>query len=91
MGGTAAGVYFVPHGQYAAQGMKGLGAATVDENYPNDHTHTAPYLADVMSKAFVLGLKCGTSELGKAAVNATADLTGTFLGGCISENSTVPI
>jgi rhamnogalacturonan acetylesterase len=91
LGGTAKGVFFVPHGQYAAQAMKALGASTVNKYYPNDHTHTAPYLADVMSKAFVLGLKCGTSDLGKAAVNSTASLTGTFLGGCLAENSTVPI
>ncbi len=41
LGGTAAGVYYVPHGQYAAQAMKGLGATVVNQNYPNDHTHGA--------------------------------------------------
>ncbi|KAH8887698.1 GDSL-like Lipase/Acylhydrolase [Thozetella sp. PMI_491] len=91
MGGPAAGVYYVPHGQYAAQAMKGLGKTTVDANYPNDHTHTAPYLADVMSKAFVLGLKCGSSELGKAAVNTTSELTSTFLGACVDHNSMLPV
>jgi rhamnogalacturonan acetylesterase len=90
-GGTAKGVYFVPHGAYAAQAMKALGATTVSSYYPLDHTHTAPYLADVMAKAFVLGLKCGTSELGTEAINSTASLTGTFLGPCIAENSTVPV
>ena len=91
MGGTAAGVFYVPHGQYAAQAMKSLGASVVNENYPNDHTHTAPYLADVMAKAFVLGLKCGTSDLGKAVLNGTADLTSSFLGPCAVANATVPI
>jgi rhamnogalacturonan acetylesterase len=91
LGGTAKGVFYVPHGQYAAQAMKALGASTVNANYPKDHTHTAPYLADVMAKAFVLGLKCGTSKLGAAAVNTTASLTSTLLGPCLAENSTVPV
>lgn len=91
MGGPSAGVYYVPHGAYAAQAMKNMGADVVNANYPNDHTHTAPYLADVMARAFVLGLKCGTSDLGKRATNSTASLTGTFLGQCIAANSTLPI
>ncbi|KAJ4393082.1 hypothetical protein N0V93_002289 [Gnomoniopsis smithogilvyi] len=82
LGGAAKGAYFVPHGGYAAQAMKNLGASTVDANYPNDHTHTAPYLADVMAKSFVLGLKCGTSGLGALALNSTSSLTSTFLGPC---------
>lgn len=70
--------------------MENLGATTVNANYPNDHTHTAPYLADVMAKAFVLGLKCGTSQLGQLAMNSTESLTSTFLGPCVSGfNSTV--
>lgn len=70
--------------------MQALGASTVNANYPNDHTHTAPYLADVMHKAFVLGLKCGTSGLGALAKNTTASLTSTFLGNCVDDfNSTV--
>jgi rhamnogalacturonan acetylesterase len=91
MGGVAKSVFYVPHGQYAAQAMKALGAKTVNAYYPIDHTHTAPYLSDIMAKAFVLGLKCGTSTLGKAAINSTTSLTSTFLGPCIAENSTVPI
>jgi rhamnogalacturonan acetylesterase len=71
--------------------MKGLGASVVNANYPNDHTHTAPYLADALAKAFVLGLKCGTSDLGKRATNSTQALTQTYLGQCISANSTLPI
>lgn len=39
------------HGSYAAQAQKLLGAATVDANYPMDHTHTAPFLADVVRSA----------------------------------------
>lgn len=70
--------------------MRNLGASTVNANYPNDHTHTAPYLADVMAKAFVLGLKCGTSQLGQSTINSTASLTSTFLGPCVTGwNSTV--
>lgn len=86
-----AGVYYVPHGQYAAQAMTNLGASVVNANYPLDHTHTGPYMADVMAKAFVLGLKCGTSALGAAVVNSTSSLTSTILGPCASFNSTVPV
>ncbi|KAF3010377.1 hypothetical protein E8E14_010181 [Neopestalotiopsis sp. 37M] len=90
-GGTGAGVYHVPHGYYAAQAMTNLGASVVNANYPLDHTHTGPYMADIMAKAFVLGLKCGTSGLGAAVVNSTSSMTSTILGPCISFNSTVPI
>ncbi|KAK2025110.1 GDSL-like Lipase/Acylhydrolase [Colletotrichum zoysiae] len=90
LGGPSQGYYFVPHGEYAAQAMKGLGASTVNANYPNDHTHTAPFLADAMHKAFVLGLRCGTSALASLAKNSTASLTSTYLGPCVdSYNSTV--
>lgn len=41
-------VYFVQHGTYAAQAQKLLGLEVVDANYPMDHTHTAPFLADVV-------------------------------------------
>jgi rhamnogalacturonan acetylesterase len=71
--------------------MKNMGAAQVNAGYPNDHTHTGPGLADVMAKTFVLGLKCGTSGLGSLAVNETAALTATTLGGCIAHNSTLPV
>ncbi|ERT01924.1 rhamnogalacturonan acetylesterase [Sporothrix schenckii 1099-18] len=91
LGGTKAGAYFVPHGAYAAQAMKALGSDVVRKNYPQDHTHTSPFLADVMAGAFVLGLTCGTSDLGKATLNSTAALSGTFFGGCIAYNSTVPL
>ncbi|CAK7222989.1 hypothetical protein SCUCBS95973_005022 [Sporothrix curviconia] len=91
LGGTKAGAYFVPHGAYAAQVMKALGADVVHKNYPQDHTHTSPFLADYMSGAFVLGLTCGTSELGKSTLNSTAALSATALGNCISYNSTVPL
>ncbi|KAH8200796.1 hypothetical protein TruAng_005033 [Truncatella angustata] len=90
-GGTAKGVYHVPHGTYAAQVMKNLGASTVNANYPNDHTHTGPYMADIMARAFALGLKCGTSALGAAITNSTSSMTSTVLGPCITYNSTVPI
>jgi rhamnogalacturonan acetylesterase len=87
LGGPAQGVYFVPHGEYSAQAMKNLGSKVVNDNYPNDHTHTSAYLADVLSQAFVLGIKCGTSELGQAVVNSTLP---TYLGSCVSGyNSTI--
>lgn len=80
----------MPHGAYGAQALKSLGADTVNAGFPNDHLHTSPYLADVMHQAFVLGLKCGTSELAELASNSTSDLTSSFLGPCIEDfNSTV--
>lgn len=50
LGGPASNVFFVQHGQYAAQAQKLLGKAVVDANYPMDHTHTAPFLADVVCR-----------------------------------------
>lgn len=47
LGGPSAGVYFVDHGDYAAQVMENLGETIVDEDYPNDHTHTAPDLVSI--------------------------------------------
>lgn len=69
--------------------MDKLGATVVDANYPLDHTHTAPYLANYVAASFVLGLKCGTSGLGAATINTTASLTDTVLGACITYNSTI--
>jgi len=91
LGGPDAGVYFIPHGQYTAQAMLNLGPAVIDANYPIDHTHTAPYLADIVSQAFVLGLKCGTSPLLDLVINATARIEGPVLGSCILANATLPI
>ncbi|KAI0880900.1 carbohydrate esterase family 12 protein [Annulohypoxylon maeteangense] len=76
-------VYHVPHKQYAVQVMKNLGPTTVTANYPNDHTHTGPFMANVMAGSFVLGLKCGTSALGKAVKNSTESLASASYGACI--------
>ncbi|KDN69562.1 putative GDSL-like Lipase/Acylhydrolase [Colletotrichum sublineola] len=88
LGGPSQGYYFVPHGAYAAQAMKNLGATVVNANYPNDHTHPAPFLTDAVHKAFVLGLSCGTSALASLAKNTTASMTSTFLGPCIDNYNT---
>jgi hypothetical protein len=48
LGGPSSHVYFVQHGSYAAQAQKLLGKEVVDKEYPMDHTHTAPFLADVV-------------------------------------------
>lgn len=54
LGGPSAGVYFVDHGDYAAQVMENLGETVVDEDYPNDHTHTAPELvSDTLCLVFI--------------------------------------
>ena len=90
LGGPASNVFFVQHGQYAAQTQRLLGKTVVDANYPMDHTHTAPFLADVHSQAFVLGLKCGTSPLADLVVNATARIE-QERGSCLPANATLPI
>ncbi|KAF2644681.1 GDSL-like Lipase/Acylhydrolase [Massarina eburnea CBS 473.64] len=90
LGGPASHVYFVQHGNYAAQAQQLLGKKIVDANYPMDHTHTAPFLADVHSQAFVLGLKCGTSPLANLVVNATARIEA-LRGPCLPANDTLPI
>ncbi len=61
------------------------------DGYPKDHTHTAASMADVMAKTFVLGLQCGTSELGRSVINSTASLTEGALGGCIDSNTSMPV
>lgn len=58
LGGPAAKVYFVQHGSYAAQAQRLLGADVVDANYPMDHTHTAPFLADVVRFIISLFQEC---------------------------------
>ncbi|KAI7776752.1 Rhamnogalacturonan acetylesterase [Diaporthe eres] len=91
LGGPGKGVYYVNHGDYSAQTLKLMGKETADANFPMDNTHTSPWLADTFSKAFVLGVKCGTSPLQDFVVNATSRLEGDLLGTCAHVNSTLPI
>ena len=84
LGGSSAGVYFLPHGQYTAQAWEALGRDVVNDGFPQDHTHTGPYLADVVAQSFALGLSCGTAALGESVVNATSELTSSFLGPCLT-------
>jgi rhamnogalacturonan acetylesterase len=92
LGGPAAGIYYVPHGAYAAQAVGLLGRASADANYPMDNTHLSPYYADVFARAFVLGLKCGTAPFQGYVVNATSRMErGDVLGTCLPANATLPI
>ena len=50
-------MYHVAHGEYAAQVMTNLGKTTVNAHYPNDHTHTDPYMANVMAGKSTLHVK----------------------------------
>lgn len=68
-----------------------MGRSTADANFPMDNTHTAPWLADVFARAFVLGLKCGTAPLQDLVVNATSRIEGPLLGSCEQVNGTLPI
>ncbi|KAI4599464.1 hypothetical protein KJ359_001906 [Pestalotiopsis sp. 9143b] len=91
LGGPDAGIYYVDHSSYNAQALQLLGADVVNAGFPMDNTHTSPFLADVFARAFVLGLKCGTSPLQDYVVNATSRIQGPELGGCLSVNDTLPI
>jgi rhamnogalacturonan acetylesterase len=68
-----------------------MGKETADANFPMDNTHTSPWLADTFSKAFVLGVKCGTSHFQTFVVNATSRLEGELMGTCAQVNITLPI
>jgi rhamnogalacturonan acetylesterase len=91
LGGPDAGIYYVDHSSYNAQALQLLGADVVNAGFPMDNTHTSPYIADIFAKAFVLGLKCGTSPLQDYVVNATSRIQGAELGACLSVNETLPI
>ncbi|KAH8675263.1 GDSL-like Lipase/Acylhydrolase [Xylariales sp. PMI_506] len=91
LGGPGAGIYYVDHNAYVAQAEALLGPQVVDSGYPMDNTHFAPFLADIVSQAFVLGLKCGTAPLQSRVLNATSRIEGATLGTCLSVNSTLPI
>ena len=91
LGGPSAGIYYVNHGDYCAEALKLMGQEAADANFPMDHTHTAPYLADIFARSFVLGLKCGTAPLQGYVANATSRLEGDILGTCQPVNATLPI
>ncbi|WYZ35049.1 hypothetical protein EsH8_I_001325 [Colletotrichum jinshuiense] len=91
LGGPAAGVYYVPHGNYSAQALQVQGREAAVEGYPMDAVHMSPKLADSFAGAFVLGLKCGTSPLQQYVVNATSRIEGARLGTCLQVNATLPI
>lgn len=91
LGGPAAGVYYVDHEAYAAAALQLLGRNETDAGFPMDNTHTAPFLADLFARAFVLGLKCGTASLQGYVGNATSRIEGAELGSCLSVNATLPI
>lgn len=91
LGGPSKGIYYVNHGDYGAQALQLMGKEAADTNFPMDNTHTSPWLADVFSKSFVLGVKCGTSPFQEYVVNATSRIEGDLLGVCEKVNSTLPI
>ena len=91
LGGPSAGIFFVYHSRYNAQALHLLGKDIVSAGFPMDSTHTAPFLAYVFARAFVLGLKCGTSPLQSYMLNATSRIEGSLLGTCLPVNETLPI
>jgi rhamnogalacturonan acetylesterase len=72
-------ITFVDHGQYAANANKALGKEAVGAFYPNDHIHTSPAGADVVSKEFVKCVVC-VNILSK---NYVKNEMSTILGDCI--------
>jgi rhamnogalacturonan acetylesterase len=71
---------FVDHGAYTADIYKSMGKAKTDALFPQDHTHTSPAGADVVSKAFVKGLQCGGGGFLKGFVkNSTESIPGKCL------------
>lgn len=89
LGGPKAGVYHVDHSAYGVQALELMGRDKADSGFPMDNTHTAPWLADVFSRAFVLGVKCGadgssSKGLGQFIVNSTQEIEADgVLGSCI--------
>ena len=76
---AAIGAAYVDHGQYVADRFEALGVTTVDSFYPNDHTHTSPEGADVVSAAFVKGVLCANDVLAAHVKNTTSSV----LGSCV--------
>lgn len=74
-----AGVHYIDHNAYVNAAYKPLGAAAVDSFFPNDHTHTAPKGADLVSQAFVRALACSDFGLNKYVVNGTSTIEGKCL------------
>ncbi|KAF1830710.1 SGNH hydrolase [Decorospora gaudefroyi] len=71
---------FVDHGGYTASIFQSMGKAATDRLFPQDHTHTSPAGADVVSKAFVKGLQCaGGGFLEGFVKNSTESIPGTCL------------
>jgi rhamnogalacturonan acetylesterase len=69
--------WFVDHGLYTANIFKTLGKTKVDALYPQDHTHTSPAGADVVSGAFVKAVLCGGGGFLNGFVkNSTASVDG---------------
>lgn len=60
---TDSGSTFVDHQIYTAALYSRLGNEAVNAFYPNDHTHTSPEGANVVARAFVLGLEVTDSGL----------------------------
>jgi rhamnogalacturonan acetylesterase len=49
---ASSSVTFVDHFEAVARMMKRLGGSATNALFPNDHTHTSPYGADLVSQAF---------------------------------------
>ena len=71
--------WFIDHGQYTANAYETLSSDTVNAYFPNDHTHTSSEGAEVVAKAFVRGMVCGTSPLNQYVVNETSSIDGSCI------------
>lgn len=73
------GASYIDHGAYVGDIFESLGASTVDSYFPNDHTHTSPKGADVVSQAFVKAVLCGKDGLSSYVSNSTSSVAGSCL------------
>jgi rhamnogalacturonan acetylesterase len=73
------GSVFVDHGKYVADRESKLNATVVNSFHPIDNTHTNGDGADLVAKAFIKGVKCGTSSLSYYVVNDTSMILGQCL------------
>ncbi|TBU46251.1 SGNH hydrolase [Dichomitus squalens] len=73
------GAAYVDHGQYVANRFQSLGLSTVDSFYPNDHTHTSPQGANIVSAAFVKGVLCANDVLAAHVKNTTSSVPGSCI------------
>ncbi|OJD38613.1 rhamnogalacturonan acetylesterase [Diplodia corticola] len=70
------GATYIDHGAYVGARYESLGYDAVTAFFPNDHTHTSPEAADIVSQAFVKGVLCANADLSTYISNSTSSIEG---------------